>query len=244
MRERFLTLIGILSVLLLGLRCTKNNPEYCDATRPCADPARPFCDLNGSYQPLSNYCIAQPGSQGNPDLPPVETKDAFVQVARGSDHACAIRGDGTLWCWGVAHGQRAAQSGIRQELRYTDGRYERVGTDSDWEAISGDTGVSCGIRKGGSLWCWGDNACGSVGALSRIQMEKYCTPLGHPPETPVVTEPTEVAPGTKWKRVTAGSLTSCGIKEDGSWWCGGLGRGIRRLCRAGSAQTRAGIFFM
>ncbi|MEM6788930.1 MAG: hypothetical protein AAF715_15525 [Myxococcota bacterium] len=52
-------------------------------------------------------------------LPPgrVETIDDAEQLALGSDFTCALRGDGSIWCWGEnAWGQCGTGSGDEQEL--------------------------------------------------------------------------------------------------------------------------------
>jgi hypothetical protein len=51
-------------VVALSAGCTRRNPEYCDVSEDCdADPARPFCDLNGAF-PESGFrrhqCSAMP----------------------------------------------------------------------------------------------------------------------------------------------------------------------------------------
>ena len=50
-----------LSFLFMGAGCgTRPNPEFCNSSTDCADPAKPFCDVNGDFGDLRNDCIAQP----------------------------------------------------------------------------------------------------------------------------------------------------------------------------------------
>ena len=35
--------------LALPIACKVYDPLYCDESKPCTDPDRPFCDLNGDY---------------------------------------------------------------------------------------------------------------------------------------------------------------------------------------------------
>lgn len=44
-------------IALVAIACTERNPEYCgDGT--CIDPAKPFCDIDGSYAGTPGTCIA------------------------------------------------------------------------------------------------------------------------------------------------------------------------------------------
>jgi len=63
-------------------------------------------------------------------------------VALGRSHVCAVRTDGTVWCWGD------------NELRQAQAP---AGT---FTAISAKGDHSCGIRSDGTLTCWGDDQYG------------------------------------------------------------------------------------
>jgi len=59
-----------LLVPLLCLSACKDDPLYCDETRPCADPARPFCDLTGEHpasEGIPRTCIPNPTDAGTND---------------------------------------------------------------------------------------------------------------------------------------------------------------------------------
>jgi hypothetical protein len=51
-------------VLYMSASCTAVNPDYCDEEkRPCTDPERPFCDIDGEYPAsngVKNVCIPSP----------------------------------------------------------------------------------------------------------------------------------------------------------------------------------------
>ena len=65
--------------------------------------------------------------------PPVGT---FSQVGVGGDHACGVRTDGTVVCWGALYNEAMP-----------------AGTFSQ---ISASWSYSCGVRTDGTLACWGD----------------------------------------------------------------------------------------
>ena len=57
----------ILCALLAFSSCTTYDPLYCDDSRTCKDPARPFCDLAGEYPAsdgIARTCIPSPFDAG------------------------------------------------------------------------------------------------------------------------------------------------------------------------------------
>jgi alpha-tubulin suppressor-like RCC1 family protein len=78
-------------------------------------------------------------------------------VAAGGAHTCAIRTDGTLWCWGANHrGQLGDGSLIARRAPV---KIEGEG----WTSVSCGTDHTCGTRDDGSTWCWGNNTDGQTG---------------------------------------------------------------------------------
>jgi regulator of chromosome condensation (RCC1) repeat-containing protein/Regulator of Chromosome Condensation (RCC1) repeat protein len=89
-----------------------------------------------------------------------------VAVASGlSSTACAVTGDGKLWCWGdltwiVNKGTAALYSGYAQAIT-SDGMSALTGVS---QAVLGDESA-CAIVAGSTntVWCWGDNENGQLG---------------------------------------------------------------------------------
>jgi hypothetical protein len=85
----------------------------------------------------------------------------WATVSPSWQWTCGIQQDGSLWCWGDG---RFGELG----LGFAGNRRPfptRVGTFNDWRSVSlsmSATPFTCGIRAGGELWCWGDNAMGGV----------------------------------------------------------------------------------
>jgi alpha-tubulin suppressor-like RCC1 family protein len=141
---------------------------------------------------------------GSPDpRPHVVDAGAWLDVsaARHGHHACAVRADGTLWCWGSNDSNQLA----------------RVGTDSlapaevarpataAWQRVAAGTSQTCGIA-GDKLYCWGSNEEGQLG-IDGI--------------TFAVT-PREVGEGQAWQDLTVGNAHACAITTGGDLWCWGI----------------------
>ena len=84
------------------------------------------------------------------------------QVSAGSGHACAIRSDGTLWCWGdndrgqLGDGTHISGSTPRPVTYFNEGFVSVA-------QVSCGSEHTCAVRTDGTLWCWGDNTYGQLG---------------------------------------------------------------------------------
>lgn len=78
----------------------------------------------------------------------------------GSHHACAIAGDGRLFCWGRnSRGQTGAGLPIALDVTAP----VHVATLSGVAAGAGGGAHSCAVTRGGDVYCWGENANGQLG---------------------------------------------------------------------------------
>ena len=77
------------------------------------------------------------------------------QVSLGDEHTCAIKKDGTLWCWGNnSYGQPGNgnyQNQLTPQMIMNDILQVDLGYDH-----------TCAIKKDNSLWCWGRNDGGQI----------------------------------------------------------------------------------
>ncbi len=137
-----------------------------------------------------------------------------VSIGRGpaltGTHACAIRSDGTLWCWGAdAEGQLGHDSADFSVP-------SQVGSDTDWQSVVADAGATCALKTSGQLWCWGNNIHGLLGVSGA---------------NPVST-PTRVGTRSDWSRVDVDGYDdygllhrhTCGLTDAGTLHCWGLNR--------------------
>jgi alpha-tubulin suppressor-like RCC1 family protein len=133
----------------------------------------------------------------------VGTLTDVIQVAAGADFSCAMRGAGTMACWGSnASGQ------------YGNGTSGGVGAITP-VAVSGLTNASrisaggnyaCVVRDDGTVACWGNNQTGQLGDGSIVNRN-----------LPVV-----VAGLGDVVEVSGGDAHTCALRENGSVACWGF----------------------
>jgi hypothetical protein len=92
--------------------------------------------------------------------------NAVTQIAIGLFHTCALKNDGTLWCWGVNNygqlGDGTKQGdvcgpGSSQLCKWTPVQVAALGTSVVGVAAGGTVvGTTYAVTKDGSIWRWGD----------------------------------------------------------------------------------------
>jgi alpha-tubulin suppressor-like RCC1 family protein len=158
------------------------------------------------------------GTTTSPRPSPVQVTALGTSVAKihhsaGAYHTCAIKTDGTAWCWG-ANGEGQLGNGMTAGAEPSPVQVAALGTSAA-EIVAGIF-HTCARKTEGSLWCWGANEYGELGdgtANSRNTPVQVTT-LG----TTVV----EVAAGGD-ASVPAYDYT-CARRTDGSVWCWGVNR--------------------
>jgi alpha-tubulin suppressor-like RCC1 family protein len=126
----------------------------------------------------------------------------WSDVSAGGAHTCGIRHDGKLYCWG---GDGSGEVGNGSPSSPVDAP-QRIGTFEDWSEVSAGGGHTCGVRRNGKLYCWGYDNKGQVGdgdaAFAAIT-------------------PRRIGSFEDWATASAGSLHSCGVRENGKLYCWG-----------------------
>jgi alpha-tubulin suppressor-like RCC1 family protein len=85
---------------------------------------------------------------------------AYMSIAAGQRHSCAVRRDGRLVCWGEPFDGRLGLGAIGPDLVHEP---VQVGSLADWQSVQVNWFHTCGLRAGGVLMCWGRNAEGQLG---------------------------------------------------------------------------------
>lgn len=127
-----------------------------------------------------------------------------AEVDVGSGHTCARLDDRRLFCWGE---NSEGQLGVLPESTGLSDLPLQVGDQNDWDRFRAGHAVSCGVRVGGALWCWGRNSTNQLGLGD-----------GAPGQRRI---PTFV--GDDWSVASPGQNFACGLAGDGSLLCWGGG---------------------
>jgi hypothetical protein len=136
----------------------------------------------------------------------------WVQVVSTLNEVVGIKSDGTLWSapWYEvvdATGKvrpswtgMEAQKGERQ--REVELRFERVGEENDWKAISASWGYYIALKQNGTIWGWGDNRYGQLGDGPKV----------------FTNGPVRIGARADWVAVCAGLSVSIAINQAGEVW--------------------------
>jgi alpha-tubulin suppressor-like RCC1 family protein len=134
---------------------------------------------------------------------PVRSLSGAVAVATSNSgqFACALKGDGTVWCWGANDvGQLGVGSvgGIVTSPTLVSGLSNIV-------RVSAGSAHACAIDCYGQLFCWGYNVDNRVGD-----------------GTPTLrSTPGLISIGGAVTQVSAGGESTCAVRADGQLWCWG-----------------------
>jgi hypothetical protein len=194
------------------LEDVQDEEEVRDTTEPTWDIDEEIRNSTGYQECLAQYNdVVQQALQDLPDMPepePDETFDTFTQLSLGQNHGCALRTDGSIYCWG--------DNRHRQSEPPTEGYFVQVVSRRNTSCALEDTGravcwgedandeipglyrqiaAGCGIRTEGSAYCWdflfntGDTLEGDFVYISMSrdlclinrQREAFCiSPIGVP----------------------------------------------------------------
>ncbi len=128
--------------------------------------------------------------------------NTVAQAATSNDFACALKLDGSLWCWG-ANDFGQLGDGLTQDSLIP----VHVATlGNDVAAISAGFVHACALKTDDTVWCWGNNSYGEIGIGS------FVTPQPTPQQILVV--PTA-------KKVSAGGFFTCAIDSSDKLFCWG-----------------------
>ena len=124
-------------------------------------------------------------------------------IDAGYTQTAAVKTDGTAWTWGSnSFGQLGD---ITTVARSSPGTLAGGGTT--WCRISSRYQHSAAIKTDGTLWTWGNNACGRLGDSTVVNRSSPGTTVGG---------------GTTWCAVNTGFYHTAAMKTDGTAWTWGL----------------------
>jgi alpha-tubulin suppressor-like RCC1 family protein len=144
--------------------------------------------------------------------------DRVVQVAVGGWHVCALRDDGTVWCWGADMFGQLGTGGASD--RECDG-YACNATPSlvpGVRAVHIAAGAfhTCALLGDGGLACWGRDDLGQLGGPPAPDQCKLGRGLGN---IPCARSPRPIGSFAKLERLADGA--TCAVAVGGATWCWG-----------------------
>ena len=90
--------------------------------------------------------------------PTMVAMTGLVEVGADLFHGCALRDDGTLWCWGRnVEGQLGTGDSTDRSTP------TQVGTESDWAHLAVGRFHTCAQKTDGRVYCTGSNDHGQLG---------------------------------------------------------------------------------
>ncbi|MEO8551279.1 MAG: RCC1 repeat-containing protein, partial [Kofleriaceae bacterium] len=168
------------------------------------------CSINVDYDGTFYKC----GSDGScpdgyvckdqvclPSEPPPPACSTHVTAGRG--HSCAVRTDGTVWCWGQN------DSGQLGDGTATDSSVPVQARDlAGATAVGAGDGFTCALAGGGSVFCWGRG--------DQVELGMGTSGARAPSQVPGITGATALAVGETHACVLVGGAVTCwGANDEG-----------------------------
>ena len=160
---------------------------------------------------------------------PVQVKDAagtgflsgITAIAAGYGHSLALKTGGTLWAWGYnGYGQLGDNTVTQRNIPV------QVAAGSTFSTISAGSYHSLAIKTNGTLWAWGYDSNGQLGTAVSVYTVNGCTDDFDVPYDcylyPDSHVPIQVAAGSTFSTISAGSYHSLAIKTNGTLWAWGF----------------------
>ncbi|MDP1619401.1 MAG: RCC1 repeat-containing protein, partial [bacterium] len=134
------------------------------------------------------------------------------EITAGMDYVCALKNDGSVFCWGYnVHGQLGDNTTTQKLIPVQVLGVNAVGTLSDVNRIAAGSNHTCALKNDGSVFCWGYNGYGQLGDDTTVQKLTPIQVLG------VGTFGTL----SDVSQIATGASHTCALKNDGSVFCWG-----------------------
>ena len=181
-------------------------------------------------------------------------------IASGASHSLALRTDGSVWAWGdnafgqLGNGAATSRFHRHKPMGGPDGKPEPapVKNLSNVTAIAAGSVHSLALKADGTVWAWGRNVWGELGAGARKLAQSQPKPAGHsrsvvkniglkrnPNEEPGdCNVPILVEGLSQVKAIAAGPDTGFAIRSDGTLWNWGV---VSRKPSSGGSYTYSAI---
>jgi alpha-tubulin suppressor-like RCC1 family protein len=133
---------------------------------------------------------------------PVSGDYRFKALAAGESFSCAATESGTAYCWGLNDWGQLGDGTVENRWLPTP-----VAGGLSFVSLSAGFRHTCGIATDSTAHCWGLNSNGQLGIGADYL---------------AVAAPMPVAGGMRFRRISAGPLTTCAVTADSSAYCWGF----------------------
>jgi alpha-tubulin suppressor-like RCC1 family protein len=114
------------------------------------------------------------GGAGDRSTPVVVSTlfEGVRQLAAGRHHSCAVKTDGTLWCWGL---NNAGQLGLGDKVDRETPQQVTLPANVEAAYVRAGTSHSCVVASNTAtptdfeLYCWGSNTFGQLGTSDQVE---------------------------------------------------------------------------
>ena len=152
---------------------------------------------------------SQAGADAATCTPRNPAGDCLVQVTLGINFSCALKSDGSVWCWGVNdHGQL----GDGQPAGDFSASPRRVALPANFTATEIGAGEihACALSKSDGVWCWGGGESLQLGR-GIDDAKDHSTPVE-------AIFPSQALPVHS---LAVGAAHNCVVDQVGTVWCWG-----------------------
>jgi alpha-tubulin suppressor-like RCC1 family protein/photosystem II stability/assembly factor-like uncharacterized protein len=138
----------------------------------------------------------------------------IVAIAGGKNHSLALGSDGTVWAWGDNQFGQIGDNTYTLRTRPT-----RVRGSGGENILTGIVAIAAGhehslaLRHDGTVWGWGSNMAGQLGDTTTTNKNIPVQVTGGDTGESFLTGITDIS---------AGSLYSISLRNDGTIWCWGI----------------------
>ena len=128
-------------------------------------------------------------------------------IAAGTEHTCAVFGDGGLYCWGDNDAGELGNPSMTTAQRRPSSVLDAASASATGTLVAAGLSHSCAVDAGGNMSCWGENSANQLG-VSHTTL-------------PSTSAPRLALDAVARPVVGADAYHSCALRRDDSLWCWG-----------------------
>ena len=166
-----------------------------------------YCWGSNAYGQLGD------STSNSPTPIPVTADLVFTTISVAGNRTCALASDGAPYCWGENGGGSLGDGTVGTDDLLVP---TRAGGQLHFVLLSAGPGHTCGVTADRTLYCWGANTWGQLGATTTDICGEGAA------VTPCSLTPLQVSSNIGFVQVALGPSGTCGIASDGTAYCWGL----------------------